>query len=285
MLIEERVPVCKDPRVDLFTVRSTAPVERALLIIHGGPDWDHTYLLEPLVGLAETHLLVFADLRGCGRSTTGLPDEAYNPDAATTDLLTMLDVLGIGRVDVLGFSYGGMLAQRLTLAAPQRVSRLIIASSSIPPVPGNAYDDWPEAAEFQAAGHAAWTELLANPTPENTRAHALASIPANAWKPESREELHRRLETVRFSAEWARPFLAGTLPSARPDDSQARLTALDLPILLLHGRQDLAFPAALAERTAAEMPNAHAVVLDQAGHMTHIDQPRNWLQAITNFLG
>ena len=83
MLIEERVSVGADPRIDLFTVRSTGPAERALLVIHGGPGWDHTYLLEPLLNIAETRLLIFADLRGCGRSTKGLPGQAYNPDACS----------------------------------------------------------------------------------------------------------------------------------------------------------------------------------------------------------
>jgi len=285
MLVEEHVSVCEDPQVDLFTERSTGPAERALLVIHGGPDWDHTYLLEPLADLAESRLLVFADLRGCGRSTVGLPDEAYNPDAATTDLLALLDTLRIERADVLGFSYGGLLAQRLALAAPQRVRRLIIASSSVVPVPDDAYHDWPEVAQLQADGDAVWDALIADPSPERTRAHALACIPANVWKSESREELRRRLEAVRFSAEWARPFLAGTLPSGRPEYALPRLAALGIPTLLLHGRQDMTFPAALAERTAAEIPNARAIVLDQAGHMAHIDQPEAWLQAITEFLG
>lgn len=284
MLIEELVTVGKDPQVDLLIARSGGPADRALLVIHGGPDWDHTYLLDPLSELAETRLLVFADLRGCGRSTAGLPDSAYNPDAATQDLVNLLDALRIGRADMLGFSYGGLLAQRLALTAPQRVRRLIIASSSIAPVPDGAYDDWPEVAQLRAAGDAAWAELLAEPTPENTRAHAIACIPAGVCRPESRERLRHLLETVRFSAEWARPFLAGTLPSARPEDSQARLAALGVPILLLQGRQDTTFPAALAERTAAEMPNAHAVVINQAGHMAHVDRPEAWLRAITDFL-
>jgi pimeloyl-ACP methyl ester carboxylesterase len=90
---------------------------------------------------------------------------------------------------------------------------------------------------------------------------------------------------VRFSAEWTRAFVAGALPSGRPASSQARLAALGVPILLLHGSQDLTFPAALAERTGVEMPNARAVILDQAGHMTHIDQPEEWLKAVTDFLG
>lgn len=283
MLIEEHVMVSEDPLVELFTARSSGPAQRALLVIHGGPDWDHSYLLEPLVELAGSRLLVFADLRGCGRSTVGLSDDAYHPDAATADLANLLDALQIDRADVLGF-YGGLLAQRLALAAPQRIRRLIIASSSILPVPEGAYDHWPEVARLQAPGDRAWSTLIENPSPDNTRAHAMASIPASVWTPGAREELRRRLDAARFSAEWARPFIAGTLPSARPENSQARLTALEVPILLLHGRQDMTFPAALAEQTAAAMPEARAVVIDEAGHMAHIDQPEAWLQAVTDFL-
>lgn len=285
MLIEESVTVCTEPRVELFTARSSGPTDRTLLVIHGGPGWDHSYLLEPLVELADSHHLVFADLRGCGRSTSSLPEEAYNPVAAVTDLINLLNALGIEQTDVLGFSYGGLLAQRLALTAPQRIRKLIIASSSIAPVPDDAFDDWPERAQMQAEGDAAWAEVLTNPTAENTRLHAISSIPADVWKLESREELRRRLGTVRFSAEWARPFIAGILPSGRPGDSQARLAALEVPILLLQGRQDTTFPAALADLTAAQMPNTRAVVINEAGHMTHIDQPQAWLRAITEFVG
>lgn len=283
MLIEEHIAVCGQPTVRLFTARSTGPADRALLVIHGGPDWDHSYLRQPLERLADTHRLVFADLRGCGRSTTGLPQDAYTPDAVVADLLALLDALRIERADVLGFSYGGMLAQRLTLAAPQRVRRLIIASSSIPPVPDDAYEHWPEVAQLQAAGNAVWADDP-EPSPELVRADALAGIAANVCRPEARAEYRRRLEQVRFTAEWARPYVDGTLPPARPQNSAERLAALGVPILLLHGRQDMTFPATLAERTAADNPHARAVILDQAGHMAHIDQPELWLDAVAGFL-
>ncbi|MBS2966589.1 alpha/beta hydrolase [Actinocrinis puniceicyclus] len=283
MLIEEHVPVCAEPPVRLFTARSTGPADRALLVIHGGPDWDHSYLRQPLERLADTHRLVFADLRGCGRSTTGLPQQAYTPDAAVADLLALLDALRIERTDVLGFSYGGLLAQRLALAAPHRIRRLIIASSSIPPVPDNAYEHWPEVAQLQATGNAVWADDP-EPSPELVRADALAGIPANIWRPEACPEYRRRLEQVRFTAEWTRPYLDGALPPARPQNSVERLAALGLPILLLHGRQDMTFPATLAEQSAAVIPHAHVAILDQAGHMTHIDQPEAWLDAISTFL-
>src|SRR6185437_4084950 len=54
--------------------------------------------------------------------------------------------------------------------------------------------------------------------------------------------------------------------------------------LLLHGEHDMTIPAALITRAAARIPGARAVVLGDAGHMAHVDQPRNWLAAISSFL-
>ncbi|MGV9310211.1 alpha/beta fold hydrolase [Nonomuraea sp. NPDC003727] len=49
---------------------------------------------------------------------------------------------------------------------------------------------------------------------------------------------------------------------------------------LLHGRQDMTFPSSLVAAT----PCAEAVVLAEAGHMAHIDQPEAWLAAVRRFL-
>ena len=283
MLTENRIAVSADPAVDLFVTQTPGPADRAVLVIHGGPDWDHSYLREPLDQLAGTHRVIWPDLRGCGRSTTGLADGDYTADAVVSDLIALLDALDLTRVDLLGFSTGGQFAQRLTLSAPDRTRRLIVASSSIPPVPTDAYDHWPQALAIRATANQLWASSPV-PTPELIRADALASLEANVWRPQVREECSRRLEAIRFTAEWARPWLAGTLPPIRPENSLARLGALAVPILALHGRQDMTFPASLAEYTASQLPCARAVILDEAGHMAHIDQPDAWLAAIVAFL-
>lgn len=153
-----------------------------LLVVHGGPDWDHSYLREPLVRLAPARQLLLPDLRGCGRSARDLPLQAYHPDAAVADLLGVLDAFTVQVADVLGFSYGGLLAQRLAVAAPRRVRRLIIASSSVLPVPPDAYADQPLRERARAAERAIW----ADPTlagPERTRAAAIAAAAYNLWQP------------------------------------------------------------------------------------------------------
>jgi pimeloyl-ACP methyl ester carboxylesterase len=283
VLFEDVVPVSTDPEVALFVAHSACPADRTLLVIHGGPDWDHTYLREPLVELAGTHRLVMPDLRGCGRSSRGLPDDQYTPDAVVGDLLALLDALGVERADVLGFSYGGLIAQRLTLAAPDRIRSLVVASSSVLPVPADAFDGWSERDERRAASADVWSDAELS-GPALSRAAAIASAPADVWQEQALPGYLRRLEAVRFSAEWLRPWRAGTLPSPRQANAAERLAALDIPMLLLHGRQDMTFPAALVDQTLGLIPAARAVVLDQAGHMAHVDQPREWLAAVREFM-
>jgi pimeloyl-ACP methyl ester carboxylesterase len=269
--------------VTLFTSVSPGPADQALLVIHGGPDWDHTYLRDPLSELAGDFRLVLPDLRGCGRSTTGLADRQYTPNAVVGDLLALLDHLGLARAAVLGFSYGGLIAQRLLAAAPERVTRLIVASSSVLPVPADAFTDRPERAERVAAEAAVWADTTLS-GPALTRAAAVARAPADVWRPEARPGYLRRLSLVHFTAEWLRPHRAGILPSPRLADPVAELSAAGRPVLLLQGEHDMTFPAFLAGQAASRIPRATAVVLADAGHMAHVDDPHGWLSALRRFL-
>jgi len=269
--------------VTLFTSVSPGPAQRTLLVIHGGPDWDHTYLREPLDRLGGGYRVVLPDLRGCGRSTTGLADGQYTPDAAAGDLLALLDHLGAASAAVLGFSFGGFIGQRLLAAAPGRVTRLIVASSSVLPVPAGAFTGWPERAERVAAEASVWADPALT-GPALTRAAATAGARANVWRPESLPGYLRRLSEVRFTAEWLRPYRAGVMPSPWLEDPLARMSAAGRPVLLLHGEKDMTFPAFLAVQTAAALSQSTAVVLPDAGHMAHVDDPAAWLAAVRRFL-
>jgi pimeloyl-ACP methyl ester carboxylesterase len=120
--------------------------------------------------------------------------------------------------------------------------------------------------------------------PDAPRADAVTSAAADVWHPAKLPEYYRILDAVRFSGEWSRPFEAGTLPPVRVPNAEQRLAELGLPILLLHGRYDMTFPAGLADLVASRNPHARAVVLDDASHMAHIDQPDAWLEALVQFL-
>lgn len=262
---ERRVP----GEVEIFTAWRDGAADRTLLAIHGGPDWDHSYLRDPLDRLDRRLLL--PDLRGCGRSGR-VPQEEYHPDGLVRDLVRVLDAFGVERADVLGHSYGGMVAQRLAICHPERVRSLIVSGSSVLPVPPGA-----------SARH---EEVRADLSPEErVRAEAFAAAPANVWRAEAMPGYLRRLEGVRFGGEWLRALDAGTLVTPRLPDAAQRIAALDIPVLLLHGRQDMTFPVELVEPTLRLIPRASAVVLEEAGHMLHVDEPGGYVRAIEEFLG
>ena len=97
-----------------------------LLLIHGlgssGADWAFQ-----LDALGRGRTLILPDLRGAGRSTR--PAGPYSIAQFADDLWALLDALGIGRADVLGFSLGGAVAIEMALQRSNGVRRLIICNA------------------------------------------------------------------------------------------------------------------------------------------------------------
>ena len=257
--------------VDLFVRRFGDPSRPALVVVHGGPGWDHSYLLAA-AELQDIAYVVFLDLRGCGRSTR---EAELQPDLLADDLAALIGPGGTA--DVLGFSYGGGVAMRLADQHPARVRRLILASTTaypemtaeIPPDRAGPAIDWADPAWSAADGALA-------------RALAEAELAVTIWRLDRADEWRSVLAGVRFSSAWDRPFLEGRLRPARPADPARAIAGH--PVLILHGEHDLAFPVAAARRLAGEVATARLVVVPEAGHMAQFDNPGAWLGAIREFL-
>jgi pimeloyl-ACP methyl ester carboxylesterase len=127
--------------VDLFVRRFGDPALPMLVIVHGGPGWDHSYLL-PAAELQDIAHVVFFDLRGCGRSTR---EAELQPDLLADDVAA---IIGEGRTaDVLGHSYGGGVAMRVADQHPGRLRRIVLSSTTAYPVPPVGHDfDWSDPA-------------------------------------------------------------------------------------------------------------------------------------------
>src|SRR3954464_7297983 len=90
---------------------------------------------DPLLvdGLARDREVVLVDNRGVGRSTGVVPE---NVTDMARDAIAFIDALGLERVDLLGFSLGGHVAQELVLLRPLRVRRLLLPRTAPPRGPG-----------------------------------------------------------------------------------------------------------------------------------------------------
>ena len=100
-----------------------------IIVLHGGPDFDHEYLLPDVDRLADRFHLIFYDQRGRGRSFRGhQPDVTM--DSEVNDLDRVREEFACESIAVLGHSWGGLLAMEYAIRHPQRVSHLILMNTA-----------------------------------------------------------------------------------------------------------------------------------------------------------
>lgn len=277
--------------VDLF-IREMGPDRFSappLVVVHGGPDWDHTYLLPGLMPVSHHRHVILFDMRGCGQSTRGLGPDGYQPEFVVEDLAQLIRTLGHDRVDLLGFSTGGQVSQLFIEAHSDLVRHLILASTTAYADGDQFLADWEEyERRLQVeVPWPAWTDFPRGEGREDihgTVQWAVDASPTAIWNLDRLDEYLALLGEVRFSGEWIGPFREGRLHPWRPRDPERVLRDFGGRILILHGAQDMGFPVQVAERLHKAVPAARLNVIDRAGHMAHFDQPTVWAATVLGFL-
>lgn len=99
-----------------------------LILLHGGPGYDHSTLRPYFDRYSDTHQLIYLDHRGCGRSTGA--KETWKLDQWADDIAIFCNTLGIVSPVVFGQSFGGMVAMHYAARHPARISKLILSSTA-----------------------------------------------------------------------------------------------------------------------------------------------------------
>jgi pimeloyl-ACP methyl ester carboxylesterase len=210
--------------------------------------------------LAGDFRVITFDNRGVGRSAA--LTYAYTIEAMADDALSVLDAAGVEHAHVYGISLGGMVAQQLVLRHPRRVRSLVLGATHPGGPRAVAPDD--EALDFFRRRpelpheEAAWASVPYNYGPVCRRRHAARIA----------EDIAQRL---------AHPFAADAyrvqLYAAGLHNCLSRLSRIEVPTLIVHGRHDRLIPVANAELMAAEMPHARLEILERSGHLYPTEEP------------
>ena len=99
-----------------------------LILLHGGPGYDHSTLRPYFDRYSDTHQLIYLDHRGCGRSTG--EKETWHLDQWAEDIAIFCSTLGISSPVVFGQSFGGMVAMHYAVRHPKGISKLILSSTA-----------------------------------------------------------------------------------------------------------------------------------------------------------
>jgi pimeloyl-ACP methyl ester carboxylesterase len=240
------------------------------LLLIAGFGCDHT-IWSPVVSLLAAHYrTVVFDNRGVGQTSSS--DTVTSIRQMAEDAAGLLDVLGLIPVHVAGHSMGGLIAQELALAHPERVQALMVLSSC---------------ARVDARGKAiieSWGDLPRQVDATTGARLILPWIYTNAFyaKPGAVAQVIEQIVTNPFP-----PRVQGIYSQSRAIsacDTMDRLGAIDCPTLVLVGSEDILFPVAFAEQLARGIRGAELVVLEKTGHGLLVESPQAVATAMLAFL-
>lgn len=241
-----------------------------LVLVHGlggsGDDFsDH------VEALARSATVVVVDLRGHGHSDRAVD---YSLDRLARDVLDLADALDAPTFRVLGHSMGGMVARRVLVGAPARVTGAAFVSTAAGPPAGLDPDLVDAAAELARTDWTALRALLEETRPLGTPAFERL----RATRPGFTESLERRWEQCDPKA-WA--ALAPEI--VRESDDRSGLAAVGCPALVQVGLLDAPFLAG-SRSLADAIPGAVLEEIPDAGHHPHLEQPATWLAGVETWL-
>jgi 3-oxoadipate enol-lactonase len=218
-----------------------------------------------LPALTPVYRVLRVDLRGHGRSD--VPPPPYTLDESVADLHGLLHQLQLAPAHVVGLSFGGMVAQLLALDHPGDVRSLVLAdtNSTLPPEARRLIAERGEAARL--GGMAAVVES----TLERWFTPGFLGSPVVA-------RCRQRL----LDDDWR--GWAGTWQAISALDTQPRLHAIRVPVLVITGEMDVAAPVARAQAMAEAIPGAALHVVPGAPHMAPLERPELFNPPVLEFL-
>lgn len=249
----------------------------ALILLHGGPGFDHTGFKLAFAALADIAQVITYDHRGHGRSDRRPPDE-WTLDTWADDVVRLCDALGIVRPIVLGQSFGGFVAQRYLARHPSHPAKVVLSSTS------GAFNLPRKLDAFERLGGPAVRDLAQRfwtaPDEANTDAYLRQVLPLYNTRPPADPSARQRMQPV---LDILRHFVRHEMPDM---DLLPGLAAARCPVLVMAGDQDPVCPLADAQDIAAALPPGlgRLVRFANAGHGAWRDEPEAALAVLREFI-
>lgn len=262
------MPKVKVGDIEMYCIEVGTGEPLVLIMGFGG---DHLAWGFQLPALAEHHRVIAFDNRGAGQ--TDQPDLPYTTRLMADDTVGLMDALGVDRAHVAGVSLGGMIAQELALAHPDRVRSLQLHCTAA------------RLDAYVKALLAAWRTVRAN-LPFETALRALALW---LFAPATYNERAEFVETLLEQA-LANPHpqsLTGFMRQADAlvaHDTVDRLGAIHCPTLVTVGEEDALLPLRFSQQIAQRIPGAALRTLAGAGHVHFWERADAFNQLCLDFL-
>ena len=224
--------------------------------------WD-----EQLADIEPHFRILRYDSRGHGASDA--PKGAYTLDQLADDAIGVLDFLGIEKVNWVGLSMGGMVGQSIALRHPQRLQKLVLASTAA--VMGD---------QLQPV----WQDRISR-----ARSMGMSSLVAEIlerwFSPDFLDADSLPVQRIRQQV-LSTPVngFVGCCEAIRHLDYLERITAIDMPTLIIVGEDDPGTPVAFSEAIHARVSGSQLCIIPAARHLCNIEKQRDFNNRLLEFL-
>jgi len=243
-----------------------------LLLLNGGMMTIASW--EPIASLLTPRFeVVRCDFRGQLCSPGG-----PHPDLAAhvTDVVALLDALGLERAHVLGASFGAEVGLLLAATQPARIASLIAATATDVSTPALRHGGGELGAAWRCAAEG------------GSRREALALgellFYSDAYRNANRAALDGRLAQAELMPEWWFAGAVGLLATLENLDLRRYLGSITCPTLIVAAGQDRVMPAERSHAMAAAIPGARLKVFEESGHALIVEQPVECVRVCLEFL-
>ena len=247
-----------------------------LILLHGGPGYDHSTLRPYFDRYSDTHQLIYLDHRGCGRSTG--EKETWYLDQWADDLEVFCKTLGVDSPIVFGQSFGGMVAMHYAARYPKSVSKLILSSTAAQ----FRLDETEKMMRKLGGDYAAEVayQFFSKPSQAAYDTYGKVCLPlySNPNAPAANNFRDRAIERP----EVALHFFADEMARM---DMRAEIGNISCPTLVVGGTIDPVTPPICSKAIADAIGNnARLKLFEGCGHGPHRDDPEGAEKVMRGFL-
>jgi proline iminopeptidase len=252
-----------------------------LVIVNGGPGFDHTYLhLSPAWdSLAKDRRVVMYDQRGNGRSIGEHKAQTFTLKDQIDDLEALRAHLGLERMDLLGHSWGGYLVMAYAAVHPERIAHLFIVDSAAPDWKGTIFlfkEVFPQTEERRDAF--AFAEEMGDKDAVAKRIHEYLTM--LFYSPEKRDAFVAALPASVFR----KAVNEAVGADVARFDLKPEIAKFKFPVLVMTGRFDINVAPLVAYRIHQAIPGSKFLVFERSGHLPFYEEPDAFVQAVEDFL-
>jgi proline iminopeptidase len=258
-----------------------------LVVVNGGPGFDHTYEHITMPGvasawdtLAKNRRVVFYDQRGVGRSSPLKPNQSCTLADQIADLEAVRARLGVEQIDLLGHSWGGFLVMAYAARHPRHIRKLVIVDSAAPKWADTVFlfkDIFPEGMERNDSY--TFGDQLGDPAA--TEAGLREYFRWLFYSPEKRDAFGAQLTKLGF-VKSVNQALEADLPKY---DLNPELKKYKFPTLVITGRYDINVAPSVAYKIHKAIPSSQFAVFEKSGHLPFFEEPVEFVKTLEMFLG